>query len=347
MLSCIHAGSRLRSRALFNASLMRNVPETATQVLNTVNAGDKLRSKILSKARKRGIVPIESFGYYNNNKRPVFSKQTVKRWIPSFAAAMVFTAAVIVSFVSQNTGARELTPIGMAKTRSVQPLVVQGFPQGIDSTSIVMTDAIPTYHTLFETTRDGQPAIITINGRFYRMLSAPSSLGTDLIGVKHGDILPLGGKLIGDAIGVFSNIAPDGEFVCSVGNYSTRTMVAVRVDDAMRVFQRVSYEGKSLSGDETFRDTLAVSGNVRALELSGVGALGDPDIVNALMDIMFANAVPASVPTIADNADLQSLIIHLNEGLSLQLLVSGDTIEACGAWDCPAFFREFEKYTEN
>ena len=38
-----------------------------------------------------------------------------------------------------------------------------------------------------------------------------------------------------------------------------------------------------------------------------------------------------------------SLLIGLKNGLTLQLLVSDESVSACGTWSCPDFFEAFDE----
>jgi hypothetical protein len=164
-----------------------------------------------------------------------------------------------------------------------------------------------------------------------------------MLGTKHGDVQPLStGLTLADRIGVLSNVVQEGESVYAVSGYSTRTIIAARSGGSMRVFQRVGYAGKAVVGGEQFKDTLAVEGKALALELSGVGIITDDDKANALIGILLneAKARPGETETLSGYT--QALTIYLTEGITLQLNVSGDVAEGCGAWSCLRFFTEFK-----
>jgi len=352
MLSALHAGEHIRTRALFTASLTENVPATAHQLLGGVKADGVLRHKIITMAKRRGSLfsnmgasrdPRVNVGQMNARRRV----SRLNRWLPSAAAAAVFVAAIVISFMTQSGPGITPAQMGTAADRGIMDM--EHAASGSSTPFFMPTmDAIPEYNSIFEFTPSGEPALLAVNGRFYQMLSVPLDLQASYIGIKHGDIMPLSDDIsMADKIGVYSNVVHDGEIVYSVGSFSTRTMVTARVNGAMRVFQRVSYGGKALLGEEAFRGTIAVSNYVGALELSGVGALtveSNPEAVNSLMDILYNKPVPS--PEGAAGPGNQSLKLHLNGGLTLQLLVSGDLIEACGTWYCPEFFSEFARYTQ-
>ena len=85
-------------------------------------------------------------------------------------------------------------------------------------------------------------------------------------------------------------------------------------------------------------DTFSVRGKVKTLELSGVGTLSG-EAANAAVDVLLDNATLQSADA---TARAQSLTVTLDNGLKLQLGVSGDTLCGCGGWSCPEFFEAFE-----
>jgi len=50
----------------------------------------------------------------------------------------------------------------------------------------------------------------------------------------------------------------------------------------------------------------------------------------------------ASLKSADATANRQTLTVTLENGLKLQLGVSGDTLCGCGGWSCPEFFEAFE-----
>ena len=113
-------------------------------------------------------------------------------------------------------------------------------------------------------------------------------------------------------------------------------MVAAYVKGSLRAFQRISYAGTAVLGDETLRDTLADPASVTALELTGVGVITDPETCRQLLQTLLDNAEYDSASFATD--DKRSLLIGLNNGLLMQLMIGDDTVSACGTWSCPEFF---------
>ena len=124
--------------------------------------------------------------------------------------------------------------------------------------------------------------------------------------------------------------------------YAVRGMngaaVAASVNGSLRVFQRVSYGASALRDRERLADTLGTSPAV-ALELTGVGTVTDPAKAQELMKILTDHAQLERAGT---GETAQSLLIGLQNGLTLQMSVRDETLMACGSWSCPEFFEAFE-----
>ena len=91
------------------------------------------------------------------------------------------------------------------------------------------------------------------------------------------------------------------------------------------------------AGDARVRDIIAglaadIPWDARVGTLSGEAA-------NAAVDVLLDNATLQSADA---TARAQSLTVTLDNGLKLQLGVSGDTLCGCGGWSCPEFFEAFE-----
>ena len=184
-------------------------------------------------------------------------------------------------------------------------------------------------------------ALVTVNGAVYQMLETPKDVGNSLLGDSLCDV-----ALFDEQPSLaspkemnagLSNVAQQGAIIYSIKGLPKTTAVAVAVGDNMRIFQRVSYAGKGPAG-ASLEDTFGVRGKVKSLELSGVGTL-EGDKANDVIAVLLDNAVLKSADATARK---QTLTVTLNNGLKLQLGVSGDTLCGCGGWSCPEFFEAFE-----
>ena len=117
------------------------------------------------------------------------------------------------------------------------------------------------------------------------------------------------------------------------------TLVAAEVNGSMRLFQRVSFNGNALRGSETLDDTLQISGHIASMELSDVGVITDADTCEQLISTLLDCATYESSATVSGR---QSLLICLDNGLTVQMAVRDDSLSACGTWSCPEFFEDFQ-----
>ena len=187
----------------------------------------------------------------------------------------------------------------------------------------------------------GDIPLVAVNGAVYQMLETPKDIGTSLLSgrvgtVQHHDLQP--SLAAADALSAgLSNVAGEGAAIYAIDGLAQTTAVAAEVDGSMRVFQRVSYAGRG-PGGLGLEDTFSVRGQVKRLELSGVGELTG-EAANAAIDVLLDHAV---LKTADATARRQTLTVTLDSGLKLQLGVSGDTLCGCGGWSCPEFFEAFE-----
>lgn len=181
--------------------------------------------------------------------------------------------------------------------------------------------------------------MIGVQGRYYRMMAMPASVSTGILGSSVGTVTQYTTEpaLAGNG-DVMSNVCPSGTEVYSVKGMNG-TFVAAKVNGAMRVFQRVSFNGSALVGGDRLSDTLNISGHVVMLELSGVGSISDKSVCNQLVATLLNSSSYESSGSVKPS---QTLIITLDNGLMLQLDVKNDKFSACGTWSCPEFFDDYQ-----
>ena len=206
--------------------------------------------------------------------------------------------------------------------------------------NVMMRKAAGGSDTLFAE-GSGDAPLVAIGSGIYQMLKTPKDIGNSLLGESLGDVTlfdeqPSLASPKEMSAGL-SNIAPQGTVIYSLKGLAKTTAVAAEVDGGMRVFQRVSYAGRGPAGD-SLEETFSVRGKVKTIELAGVGTLKG-DKANEVIAVLLDEAVLKS----ADMAHgRQTLTVTLDNGLKLQLGVSGDTVCGCGGWSCPEFFEAFE-----
>lgn len=198
----------------------------------------------------------------------------------------------------------------------------------------------PSYRSIWAEGSSGTFPLISIDGRCYRMLNTPDQVENSLLGKSLGtvDTYTSEPALAGNK-GVISNAVASGETVYSVKGMGG-TFAASSVNGATRLFQRVSFNGNALRGNDTLADTLSLSGHISGMELSGVGTITDSGTCEQLFSLLINNAEYESSGSLSAN---KSLLIQLDNGLAVQLTVKGERFAACGVWSCPDFIEQFKQ----
>ena len=308
---------------------LERLPDIAGQQLGGLQATEKMRREILRKAAEQ--------------EKPA----KVYAWRPVLAMC-----AALVLCVGLATWTMESTSPDIGPTSS--PLIIDsqpagngvglrdggGEPQAISAKAVSIEGAVdtPVYHSILEETRGGNFPMILLHNEAYRLLKTPADVSGSLLSDSVGEVTEYTLEPALSGGGVVSNVVSQGEPVFVVQGMEG-AMIAANVDGAMRAFQRVSFAGTAVLGDERLADTLCSPENVASIELSGVGATHDAAKARELMKVLLDNAEYQSASVSSSGA--QSLLIGLQNGLSLQLIVSEDSVSACGTWSCPEFFEAF------
>ncbi|NLV58633.1 MAG: hypothetical protein GXY67_07665 [Clostridiales bacterium] len=196
----------------------------------------------------------------------------------------------------------------------------------------------PAYRNLFAKGQGSTFPLVTVEGATYRMLKTPASIEQSLLGDSLGQVTEYTLEPALSTGGAVSNVVSQGETVYAVQGMRG-AMAAALVEGTLRVFQRVSFAGGAIVGNENLEDTLCAASQVVSMELSDVGIIDDAQKAQELMQILLDNASYQSASISSGGS--KSLIIGMDNGLLLQLIVGEDTVSACGTWSCPEFFEEF------
>ena len=309
-------------------AMLRELPATADKALNDLQATPFLKARIDRAVAEK-----------NQGK--------VRFALPKCAPAVCCAAVVLVLalvFVPMDQQPGNLINSGMLGDPTMPPASVLSADLGDSNVTISTNVAAPGYRNMWANVQNGSFPLIGVNGKYYRMMTSPKSVSSSLLGGQVATVneFTTEPSLSGTDV-VLSNAASAGTAVYAVRGVSDSTFVAAEVDGRMRLFQRVSFNGNALRGGERLADTLAVSGKVVALELSGVGTVTDPSTCEALLSTLLNCASYTSSGSLSSR---QALLIELNNGLVLQMSVKGDRLAACGVWSCPEFFEEFEAYCQ-
>ncbi|MBQ9265254.1 MAG: hypothetical protein IJ189_13740 [Clostridia bacterium] len=203
----------------------------------------------------------------------------------------------------------------------------------------IKSSSNPSYRSIWAKASGGNFPLVGVDGRYYRMLTNPTSVSGSLLGGALGSVGTYTSEpALAGRSGIVSNTVAEGETVYAVSGMNN-AMVAANVNGQMRVFQRVSFGDSALVGGEKLADTLKANGPV-ALELSGVGTVNDAAAASRLVNILTSNA---SFLRAGGSETNQSLLIQLQNGIVLQMAVNGERVIACGTWACPEFFDAFQE----
>ncbi len=309
-------------------AMLRELPATADKALNDLQATPFLKARI-----DRAVAE-------KNQGKVRFA---LPKWAPAVCCAAVVLVLALV-FVPMDQQPGNLINSGMLGDPTMPPASVLSADLGDSNVTISTNVAAPGYRNMWANVQNGSFPLIGVNGKYYRMMTSPKSVSSSLLGGQVATVneFTTEPSLSGTDV-VLSNAASAGTAVYAVRGVSDSTFVAAEVDGRMRLFQRVSFNGNALRGGERLADTLAVSGKVVALELSGVGTVSDPSTCEALLSTLLNCASYTSSGSLSSR---QALLIELSNGLVLQMSVKGDRLAACGVWSCPEFFEEFEAYCQ-
>ena len=128
-----------------------------------------------------------------------------------------------------------------------------------------MRSGAPAHESLFESA-GGDIALITYEGRVYRMLKTPKDIGSSLLDSEVGAVRTVTAEpslASLDAMkGGLSNVCEEGVSIYSVSGLDESTALAAKVNGKTRLFQRVSYAGKG-PGGQGLEDVFSVRGEVK------------------------------------------------------------------------------------
>ena len=324
---------------------LEQLPEMTNEMLGGLHATQELKNEILrdakaamqdGKAHERNSAWESKRVKANGPRR----RSGLQRGLAMACMVIVLLGSVIglPTMIVQEVNNKQNTPIttqvggedGLpnAKTQALD------LPQG----SIVISQrAKPSYRGVWAAASGANFPLVCVEGRYYRMLTNPTSVGGSMLGSELGSVNTFTSEPALVSGGIVSNTVAEGGKVYAVSGMKG-AVVAAEVDGRMRVFQRVSFGSSALTGGESLADTLK-AGEVVAMELTGVGTVTDQAKARELYDILVNNAFMARSGASETGS---ALLIQLKNGLVLQLAVRDESVMACGTWTCPEFFEAFE-----
>jgi len=304
---------------------LHQLPADADKALEGLVAGPHLKMRIERAAA---------------NPTPTKNHIPVRRWAPALSLALVLAVGAIVGL-----------PYLLGQDAQMPLITTQSLGDGVGGNDRALLDLgggdvrisgqsnAPEYRSIWAKGSNGSFPLVGVNGAYYRMMTTPSSVSASLLGSSLGTVAEFTTEpsLSGTNV-ILSNQAVTGTAIYEISGMSG-AMVAAEVDGKMRLFQRVSFNGSAIKGSESLADTLRAGGRITAMELSDVGIVADSSVCESLYSTLTRCASYESSGSVSAK---QSLLIELDNGLTLQLAVKNDKLGACGTWSCPEFFEEFE-----
>jgi len=339
---------------------LEEIRELTDKALNGLHADDALRKEIIEHGemlRHGERVIARNTPWQETDKQKALKKrlQPVKR-VAALSACGIFTVGLLIGLplristpvTKQNTDQPVLRTLAVENednaTFTVQTAgdevsndTAMSVARSVPVNGITITkSAHPAYRGIWAAASGANYPLISVSGRYYRLLTAPTDIGSDMLGSALGTVEDHTSEPALSGAGIVSNTAAQGETVYAVSGMNG-AMVACKVDGKLRVFQRVSYGSTALKSGESLADTLKAS-SITAMELTGVGTVTDAAKAKELYNILVSNA---SLVRPSSSETNTTLLLQLSNGLAVQLCVKDDSVMACGTWSCPEFFEAF------
>lgn len=315
---------------------LKNLSQITDELLGGLTAGQNLKHRILQKA-----AGVETSAPSHSSRKKGF------RFTPVIAACGALALAVGIGVwalpINGHVPITANDPNNLfdslpAGQQTAEPAVKGLLDLAQDSVSLNAAADVPSYRSIWAPQNGGNFPLIGVNGEYYRLLRSPSKVSNSLLGSSLGEIDEYTDEPSLSSSSLLSNVVAQGETVYPISGMDG-AMVAAKVEGTMRAFQRVTYAGNATIGSEDLSDTLGISGQVVSIELSDVGTISDKKVAASLAQTLLSNA---SYKSASATGGQQSLLLKLDNGLTVQMLVKNGVLSACGSWTCPEFFEEFE-----
>lgn len=308
---------------------LEQLSEITNQALGGLVAGQEMKARILASATSGADAP---------GRRKV---SPAVYWVPALCATLALVIGLAVKLPALQPAADDAPLISSVAAGDGNVTTERGLLLDLNNNNVNVSarSTVPDFRSIWADNTGGTFPLIGIHGKYYRMLTSPTSVSASLLGASLGTVESFTTEpaLSGTDL-VISNQVASGTEVYAM-NGMGGTLVAAEVDGVYRAFQRVSFNGSALVGSEQLSDTLQLAGHITMMELSGVGIIADSATAEQLFSTLTSNASYESSGSVSGT---QSLLIELDNGLTVQLLVKNDKLSACGVWSCPEFLEAFE-----
>ena len=302
---------------------LEHLPQIASECLGGLKADQALYQRMLGQ-RARG-------------QRPRMRWQRALALACTLVFALGLGAAGLNALINQQPKPGITTlAAGQAPREGMQRADV---PRG----SIQLSSAgLPKYKGIWASGKGANFPLIRVDGGYYRLLTNPSQIDSSMLGSNLGSVESLVVEpALSTSGGIISNLVAKGAAVHAISGMAG-SAVAAEVEGKLRVFQRVSFGGQATKGSEGLKGTL--TGNVKALQISGVGTVSDHAKVQELLQLLFTSA---SYKSAASRSSNQALMIQYDNGIVLQMALKGSQLMACGTWEAQSFLDAFKAAATN
>lgn len=307
---------------------LEQLPEITNETLGGLVAGQEMKARILASVANPEL---------RRKKAPAFARVLV----PAVCVALALVLFTVPNLLRPAEPEPLISSIAAGNTPVTNERAL--LDMGNTNVNVSARANVPEFRTIWESDTNGTFPMIGLNGRYYRLLSQPTSVSDSLLGSSLGTVESFTTEpALADTDVTMSNKVSSGTEVFEISGMGG-TLVAAQLDGVYRVFQRVSFNGSALLGSEKLSDTLQIAGHIMMMELSGVGTVTDSDTAEQLFSTLLSSATFESNGSVSGT---QSLLIELDNGLTIQLLVKNDKLGACGVWSCPEFLDAFAEAIE-
>ena len=301
-------------------SNLEKLPQIAQEYLGGLRAGESLYQRILqphTKQKRHGL-PVRAL---------------------AMACSLIFImglgAAGVFSVLNRQLNVPAINTLAAGKLPERTRMTALDVPRG--SITLNASDSTPGYVGVWAGSSGANFPLIRVRSKYYRLLKNPTEIDQSMLGQSLGDVAVFVDEpALNQSSAIISNVVPSGKTVYDISGMEGAA-VAAPVENKLRVFQRVSFGGTALIGQEKLSDTL--NGQVIGLQLSGVGIITDQEQVQALMNTLFSSSAYQSP---ASRTTDQALLIQYASGIVMQMAVKGSSLIACGTWSAPDFVAAFE-----
>jgi hypothetical protein len=298
---------------------LNDLKKTADEMAADVRADDRLLAEIRQKAvRGRVLSPIRR-----------------KAWalVPAACAAMAVLVLLVLPLFKTGPVSPVIESIAAGSTQvTAQPSPVTSADLPGGSVLLGASSEKPSFRSIWSGNSNTSFPMILVNGTYYRLLTSPKKLNKSLLGQAVGTVATYTTEMTGE--GICSNTVLAGETVYQVNGMGSAA-VAANIDGTLRIFQQVT-AGSAGSVPSSLSQALGKA-KVKEISLSGVARVTDPATAQQLYDRLVGGA---SYVSASCSRTSQSLHIVYDNGVTLQLFVSGTTVMSAGSWSCPDFFRQ-------